>query len=341
MAAKTLNMNSMSINKFRIIIAFITIVSAMLIRSINFALTNPQNESSFALASVLTYLTAIWTFNILYYKAEDRIAFKSDSVKISLRIILNILLSLLLIFSGALYSAYHEGISLDYPHLIITVMRGLLFDTLALITLYTIDYLYKLQRIEVENEKLKTQNLSAQLQLLKQQMQPHFLFNSLNTLKSVVKSDAESAGEFIMRLSDFYRFTLQTNMSDKIPVSEELEILNTYIYLLKKRFEENIVFNINLRNTEKIQVPPLALQTLVENCVKHNVISMSKPLHVDIYEENGNLIVKNNLQRKNISGISSHTGLDNLRRRYMLLCGKEIEVEETVEEFAVKLPVIE
>ena len=193
-----------------------------------------------------------------------------------------------------------------------------------------------------KNEELKRENLQAKYEALKNQVNPHFLFNSLNTLTGVVEQKPELATNFIKRLSDIYRYVLEQNDKEIVSIHEEMKFVEDYIFLSKMRFGEGLIFNSHLTKNQNFQVAPLGIQMLVENAIKHNIISDDMPLKIEVENEDGCIIVKNNLQRKNttISG-TEPLGLANLKHRYAYLSGASVEVIESEGKFIVKLPIIE
>lgn len=203
-------------------------------------------------------------------------------------------------------------------------------------------YFIKLRdkRKQRDNEMQK-ENLSNQLAALKAQINPHFLFNSFNTLSTLIDENQEAAVEYVERLSDFYRSMLQYRDVEVIPVQEELELVKVYAFLLKKRFGKNFQIDFNVENIQAY-LAPLSLQILVENAVKHNVISKSKPLKVSIDLEDDNYItVSNNIQRKLNLEPSTNFGLQSLKRRYELIGNNKLRIEETKNNFRVSLPLIQ
>jgi LytS/YehU family sensor histidine kinase len=197
--------------------------------------------------------------------------------------------------------------------------------------------------ILTELTKTKNENLETQLQLLKQQISPHFLFNSLNTLRCIATDN--NTKSYITQLSNVYRYLLTNNKykdEDLVLLKDELEFTNSYLYILKERFEDALDIDINIsQETLYMQIPPLALQVLIENATKHNVVSMDSPLSIYIYNEGEEtLVVKNNLQPKLSSEDSLGIGLDNIKKRYQLLSDKEIEIIKTDTDFTVKIPLI-
>jgi len=192
-----------------------------------------------------------------------------------------------------------------------------------------------------ELERFKKENAEIRFESLRSQLNPHFLFNSLNTLSSLVYENQENAGLFIRKLSDVYRYILDNRDHDLISIRKELDFAQSYIYLIQLRFESNLVVKNNTQNAnEKLRIAPLTLQLLIENAVKHNVISKKEPLRIDIEIVNDVLIVKNKLQRKKVKENSNKMGLANIRSRYDFLTNRIVEVSAENNEFIVKIPLL-
>jgi sensor histidine kinase YesM len=192
------------------------------------------------------------------------------------------------------------------------------------------------------NEELKRENLVAKYEALKNQVNPHFLFNSLNTLSGVVEQKPELAIGFIKKLSDIYRYILEQNDKELVSINVELKFVEDYIFLSKMRFGESLIFNSNITNDLNFRVVPLGIQMLVENAIKHNIIADDMPLKIEIGIEDSFVIVKNNIQKKTtINSGKESLGLENLKKRYVYLSGASMEVIESDSKFIVKLPIIE
>jgi two-component system LytT family sensor kinase len=220
--------------------------------------------------------------------------------------------------------------------------RGILINLTIYMFLYLLYQSYINQVIGIELERTKADHLTAKYELLKQQVNPHFLFNSLNTLKSMVDFGDEHSSDFIVKLSDFYRYSLESREKDAVCMDQELKILEAYYFLIRSRFEDGISIKINLTPVHhKALVPAFTLQLLVENAVKHNIISIDQPLHIEIISEGDRILVRNNLQLKNVPEPSTKIGLENINQRYMHLAGKTITVDSKYNFFTVALPVHE
>lgn len=203
-------------------------------------------------------------------------------------------------------------------------------------------YLNKKSRvILIENQQLRTENLLNQYETLKSQLNPHMLFNSLNTLYSLIREKPEKAQNYLQKLAHVLRYTLQDNESHSVSLEEEMKFVNSYIYLLKMRYEDNLNFNIQL-STEALvlQLPPMSVQMLIENAVKHNEISNRHPLKINITAKENKLEVCNLLQPKLTNDTSTQIGLNNLSKRYRLLFKQDIEVKTENNCFTVTIPLI-
>ncbi|GAB4229558.1 MAG: hypothetical protein Tsb0034_01180 [Ekhidna sp.] len=193
------------------------------------------------------------------------------------------------------------------------------------------------------NEQLKNQQIRTQYEVLQNQMSPHFLFNSLNTLTTLIPEDSEVAVSFTEKLSEVYRYILKNKERELVRLDEELEFVKSYLFLLRMRYPDNLTFDLNIDpKFFGLTIPPLTLQMLVENAIKHNVVSKSKPLHIQVYIENGkSIIVRNNLQKKQTLDNSTKTGLQNIRKRYEILGNREIDVMMSASSYMVAVPLID
>ncbi|WP_313003531.1 sensor histidine kinase [Chryseobacterium gleum] len=219
--------------------------------------------------------------------------------------------------------------------------RAILINLTIYMFLYLLYQSYNSQQISLELEQIRTDNLHAQYELLKQQINPHFLFNSLNTLKSMIDIKDESSGDFVVRLADFYRFTLDNRKLDLIPLKKELAILDAYVFLLISRFEDGIEFKIDIQEELlNSYIPPFTLQLLCENCIKHNIVSLAHPLIIKLYSEDEYIIIENNFQPKNTPQESAGIGIENIRERYKHFAEKELIILQNNINFTVKLPIV-
>ena len=197
------------------------------------------------------------------------------------------------------------------------------------------------RQLAVNEEQMKKELVIAQYEALKNQVNPHFLFNSLNVLTSLVYKDAELSAKFIKRLSNVYRYVLDVKDEQLVGLDQERDFLESYSFLLKIRHQEGLTIQIDLPEESKIQVVPLALQMLVENAVKHNSISTEHPLKIEVFGNHESLIVRNNLQKKPITkSDNSELGLANIKARYQILTDKAVSIKEDNSTFEVKIPIL-
>jgi two-component system LytT family sensor kinase len=238
----------------------------------------------------------------------------------------------LYLFSGGRFNIYA----------FIGEIKVALIVTMLVTTIYESVYFFNMWKNSiVEAEELKRTNIQSQFETLKNQVNPHFLFNSLNTLITIIPENQELAMEFVQKLSNVFRYLLQNNSKEVVSLRTELDVVEAYLFLVKIRFGENLYINMQVpEHFLDWHIAPLTLQMLLENVIKHNIISTDKPLTVDIYVEKDTLIVKNNLQRKNSRETSTKVGLQNIINRYKYLSDREVEVIVTSSSFIVALPLI-
>jgi fumarate reductase subunit C len=240
-----------------------------------------------------------------------------------------------MVLEGESWTRFLEGEETAYylSALVITLIVSLFF--------HAVYYYKEAQKIKVKEQKVIAGAASAKFDALKNQLDPHFLFNSLNVLTSLIEENPGSAQKFTTSLSKVYRYVLEQKNKELVTVDEELNFARTYMSLLKMRFEDSIIFDIPEKaSNPEAKVVPLSLQLLLENAVKHNMVTSSKPLHIKIYEEGEHLVVMNNLQPKQIVKKSSGVGLSNIKQRYQLLTQKQVMINQGAKEFAVAIPML-
>jgi hypothetical protein len=193
-----------------------------------------------------------------------------------------------------------------------------------------------------EVERFRKENAEFRFEALRAQINPHFLFNSLNTLSSLIYEDRDKAAGFIRHLSDVYRYVLENRNRETITLSEELTFIKAFVYLYQLRFDNKLTVSVAVEETMLQRlIAPMTLQLLIENAVKHNIVSTRKPLNIEIYtDENLFLNVRNNLQKKQTEEVSTAMGLKNIVSRYGFLTRLPVEIKETDNEFIVKVPLI-
>lgn len=206
--------------------------------------------------------------------------------------------------------------------------------------LIAIHFLNSWKGAVVEQEQLKKASIRAQYEALKNQVNPHFLFNSFTTLNELIFEDPKDASHYLEQLSLVYRYILKNTDVNQVTVGKELDFLKSYIHLLEIRHGNNLQINIDLSaEMRRTRIPPMTFQILLENAVKHNIITKEKPLQVRIFAEDDMLWISNNFQPRPPREIRKKMGLQNIRDRYALLNEETVEVIEGPEQWVVKLPI--
>jgi sensor histidine kinase YesM len=240
------------------------------------------------------------------------------------------------------YFGYSQPIDGPWSYLIFGLFDRLLYGILVTAFYELLLFMEAWKKAVQEAEALKKINLTVQLDSLKNQVKPHFLFNSLNTLTALVERDSKAAVTFIAQLSKVYRYLLQSNEKELILLGQEIEFTKAYFFLLQTRFQEGLFLQIDIpEKYVHYLVPPLTLQILVENAVKHNQVSSRKPLQIDITLEEGNwLVVQNNIQPKRVAVASNGMGLSNISAKYHLLNQPQVVILQGTASFTVKVPLL-
>jgi two-component system, LytTR family, sensor kinase len=309
--------------------------------------TNPYSESDLLLAvAMCIFFTYIHWEGSRFIIIRLRYLYQSYSETVKRIVVMFI--------ASSVFSAF---VSFFVCYTVTTIFLGIQFRweyswvnfkiglaaTIFIATIYECFYFSeRWEKTVIEAEKLKRENLISQFETLKNQVNPHFLFNSFNTLMTIIPENTEIAVEFVQKLSNVYRYVLNNKDKELVELSTEIAFLKDYIFLHKIRFGENLKVNFNLpESILGTQIPPLTLQMLMENAVKHNIISSEKPLIIDIYlETNNNIVMENNLQKRSIPAESTQVGLQNIINRYKYLSQKVVEIISTTTIFKVSLPII-
>jgi len=303
----------------------------------------------------LYYIAALWTLlvvvlivtgNILISKVLDRKLPWSKYVtwRFFGHLIIAILYSLAII--NITYFIIKHLLTDDPPtqtQIMIMNLYGILL-TIPLISIYFgVHFLKAWKKSELESEKLQRESMQSQLDTLKNHLDPHFLFNNLNILSALIDDNREASKDFLNKFAEVYRFLLHNKGSELISLSQELDFLRNYITLIKYRFGENVTLEENINfDPEKIFIPPLTLQMLIENGLKHNKINRENCLRFKLHSNGSDyLVLKNNLNKKETNIESHKTGLKNIINRYEHFTDKKVFIEDTGYHFVVKVPVVE
>ncbi len=237
------------------------------------------------------------------------------------------------------YCGFEDPFVPDFP----VAFLAISFITFSIIVLYEAIYFFnKFKMTLEEKEELRVAHVQTQLDNLRNQINPHFLFNSLNTLMNLIPKNQDRAMSYLDKLSKFYRYSVAKKENAIVPVKQELENAKIYADLLQERFGQNISFDIKNGVPDSVKILPMTLQLLIENAVKHNIVSKNKPLHIDIYtsDEGDYITVKNNLQPKIQAVNSTGMGLNNIKERFKYFTDKQMSCIKGDSFFEVNIPLI-
>jgi len=300
-----------------------------------------------ALGSIVVITVGTWEAGRLLYPLFHKLPQKEDLI------IRNLLVYWMAagvasgLFTVAVVFAFdrlfhHAPIDLYNP-LKLTLTYALLINLLFHLLHAVAYYMERYKNKQLEAEELLRMHTQAELQSIKSQVNPHFLFNNLNVLSALVMKQSQDANHFIEAFSNVYQYILRNQEKELIDLQQELDFLEPYIYLLQHRFPNSIQLNIQIAaEAKQLQVVPVALQMLVENAIKHNIVSPQQPLQIHITSsDKKQLTVANNLQPKRNKAASGNVGLANIDQRYAITTGKHIEVKNDGQQFSVSIPLIQ
>ena len=303
--------------------------------------TTSQEPSRIAGSWIIGFL-----FLLLLWMVDQWIAdrFKAARRPPAIRLGIQILVNLLLIGLFVDFVRPLDALRLDTHTPLSLAYAKLLLASLIILSIQaTLASLAEKEDILLANAALQNENLRARFEVLKQQINPHFLFNALSTLRIMVREKDDRAEPFILKLSDLYRQLLGKNTAQTVTFDEELEFLQSYIFMLQARFES--LLNIRIDTWPDVglrKIPAFSLQLLVENCIKHNIVSSARPLYITIFQQQADcIVIENNLQTKPATEESSGIGLENLRKRYELLHVQNgVTIHRTEKKFSVTLKLL-
>jgi LytS/YehU family sensor histidine kinase len=306
----------------------------------------PENTFYFTLSWLAAVAALLWVGNMWITKLLDKYFpwLKFGKKRFFTHLTTGIVYTLLII-NGAYYG-FKTIFTADPPILeqfIAANILGIIFFIPSFSIYFSLQFLTQWQQTELEMERFQKESMRSQLASLKNHLDPHFLFNNLNILSSLIDKDTQLSQDFLVRFAQVYRTMLLTKVEDLVTLEEEMDFIHSYIYLIKTRFENNINFNIEIpEDSYYTMLPPLTVQLLIENAVKHNIISEDRPLNININVEGNHMIIVNTLYEKpedlkNKSG----TGLKNLKDRYSYFCDEPIQFDRNAETYEVRVPLIE
>jgi sensor histidine kinase YesM len=302
-------------------------------------------ENYLAITWVLLIVILFVYGNRLIWKTMDRILAWAKFMSVRFFIQLIVSTAYILAIINASYFLLKELLTSDPPtpdQVEAMNIIGVIIAIPVLSIHFGLYFLRAWKQSEVESEKLQKENMRTQLEALKNHLDPHFLFNNLNVLSALIDKDKETSKKFLDKFAEVYRFLLQNKGDELVDLSNEMEFLDSYLFLVECRFQNNIDMRKDIScDVSECFLPPLTLQMLLENAIKHNIVSNDKPLRFEIFSDDDDyLVVRNNLQEKVKKPFSHRTGLDNIQKRYSHFTNRPVIVEKSKEHFTVKIPLI-
>lgn len=298
--------------------------------------------NSFYLFGVLTLVVlGVWELNRL---VEKQVIKKTTRIHPLILLFLASMVNVVMVSTISLFALYAilgMPLQFNFDHWKLLTAFGFRVNLFLNCVNAIVFFMNRLKKAQLEAEQLKKQNIEARFEALRNQINPHFLFNCFNVLSTLVHKDAEASSTFIAQLSNVYRYLLYNQENKIVPLKDELAFLDSYTYLLRTRFNENLLIENRISDSsDKIMVAPASLQMLIENAIKHNVASRKQPLKIILEKQEDYIVVSNTLQKKEIEEESTKIGLGNIVKRYKLLSDQPVIVEMTQINFIVKLPVL-
>jgi len=299
----------------------------------------------YLIAFLIVFL--IWEINNHIHRILEKRFSGSSNKKILYQILISFFLTFLIINTlYAIFKLYsianweREGSTYSFSIFVLVNTAYFLIFMLVTGLYFGVALFDKYKSSELKAEKFEKESTQANLEVLRNQVNPHFLFNNMSILAALIDVDSNLAKTFLHEFSEVYRYVLLSKNKELVQLKEELDFLDSYLFLLKKRYANNLDLSISCNGAEEYFIPPCALQLLIENAFKHNVVSAKKPLTIKIYIEGESIIVENNLQKKHTVEPGTGTGLINIHKRYSYFTSEKIEVLENHEAFKVKLPLL-
>ncbi|CAD5276426.1 Histidine kinase [Imperialibacter sp. EC-SDR9] len=293
--------------------------------------------------TILILVLFIWEGNRLIEKLNPTINFRNWVIH---PLLVQFLLSLCLVISICWGLVVIDERILRHSLSISETKLALSFGFRINLFLYCINTIVffnqRLKKTQAEADQFKMESIEARYEALRSQINPHFLFNSFNVLSTLVYRDADTASQFISQLSDVYRYLLSTKDNKVVKLEEEMQFLDSYLYLLRIRFNDSLIVHSDVAESKKgLFIPPSTLQLLIENAIKHNIISKRDPLVIKIYDEEGFIVISNNLNPKKVKEPSTRVGLENIKSRYRFINDRGPIIDSSDGFFTIKVPLIE
>jgi len=306
---------------------------------------NPTSFLYYTVAWMAVVLLLLWSGNRLITKLFNRYLswLSYGNIRFFLHLVCGIVYSLVVI--NATYWGLKYILTIDPPtvnQVIVMNVYGAILFIPTFSVYFSLHFLSSWKKSQLESERFQKASARSQLELLKSHLDPHFLFNNLNILSSLIDKDREQSKTFLNKFAEMYRQLLRSKTEDLITLRQELDFIELYCFLIKTRFEESIQFHMNVSHAmHGFLLPPLTLQMLIENAIKHTVITEKKPLHITIATGATTLIVSNTLNEKQPEENAKGTGLENIKQRYTYFTQQAVQIEKTDDTFRVTIPLLE
>jgi LytS/YehU family sensor histidine kinase len=342
-----MKINHSSLLRFSLLILFLVVVGNVVVL---FIFNLPLSEFTFQIFltnSIRSVLIGgslgIGITQIISWLDRNHPWLRNPGKRLLLQLASTIGLSLLIIMIATAIMIYSERNRIPsemfFESFIFMIKTAVIFLILSMLITSSIEFFRNWKKSVIMQEELKREQLSLQYETLKSQVNPHFLFNSLNSVTSLIKTDPDKAIVFIKKLSEVFRYVLEQKDNEIVTVEAELKFIESYIFMQKIRFGENLTVNIDVSDRNRFIIP-LSLQMLIENAIKHNVISREFPLTISILSKNDNYIAISNNLRKKPSIDTGSMGLENIKSRYRFFTPNPVIVSEDDMKFVVEIPVI-
>lgn len=307
-------------------------------------------ESSKYTVNAILFSSLIW---VSLWKGNELIVCKTDQylswlempvkrffVSLGLMLLYTTLAAIILTFIFYVFAFGQEVNKALLNSIIHTSLFSIGVTSVIMLIMFARSFLSSWRQSEINAEKLRREQITLQYETLKNQVNPHFLFNTLNALSSLIYEDKDKAIQFINKFSEVYRYVLDSKDKEVVSLEEELKFVLSFIFLMKTRYEENLIFNIKIQKPLTGFLSPMTLQLLVENAIKHNVISDESPLNIDIRRDEDNIVVENSMNPKPNGQKREGLGLNNIRSRYEILSDRKIRIENDGKTFKVFIPLL-
>lgn len=330
----------------KVLVLIVFCVLLLLSGSLYYIFSAIQYYYAVAIAWIISVIILLWYGNQSIFNFLDRRLpwLSRTSTRFLAQLLLSLVYSLACINLTYYVFKLQTSSAPDVSQMLVLNVYGLLFIIPVLSVNFSIYFVMQWKLADKQSDLLREENLRTQLNSLRMQLDPHFLFNNLNVLSSLIETSQETAKHFLDKFADVYRYVLQYKQEELVPLAVELEFVEAYAYLLKQRFGSQLMIDIDIPEgyAERFFLPPLALQLLLENALKHNSIAGAEAFIIDVSADDQTLKVRNTLRPMAASGRSTGgTGLNSIRRRYDYLSDRNLEIHKTESFFIVSLPLLE